>query len=325
MKRRLLIALASLLALLTLAFAALALWASRPVAAPYPDVAADRSPEGVERGRALFEGTCGACHVGPGSGRAAGTTMTDVPSFIGTLRARNLTRDGTTGIGRMPDRAIARLLRFGVTHDGRAAAMPTYGFSDEDLASVLGFLRSDDPLFVADPSPSPSSDVSLIGSILIRAGLADASSRPTRGLRAPPRGPTVAYGRYLAHDVYDCAGCHTPGFSPDKTSSPELLRGGFEFATPDGGSVRAPNLTRDATGLGDWSVVDLDRALRLAVKPDGRPMRAPMPRFGRMSEEDVAALFAYLRSVPPGPGEVAATRVHTAARSATGGETPQPR
>lgn len=309
MKRRIRIATATLVGLLLIASAGLALWASTPVDAPFPSVVADRSPAGVERGRALFEGTCGVCHVGAGSTRAAGAPMTDVPSFLGTFHARNLTRDARAGIGRIDDRAVARLLRYGVTHDGRAAAMPSYGFSDEDLAAVIGFLRSDDPLFVADATPSPASEVTLVGRVLIRAGLAGAAARPPRGLRAPARGPTVEYGRYLAHDVYDCAGCHTPGYDPDKTSGPELFAGGFEFATADGGTIRAPNLTRHSTGLADWSLADLDHAVRDGVKPDGSSTRPPMPRFRSLGPDEVAALYAYLRSVPARRGEVAATRI----------------
>lgn len=316
MKRRILIGLAGLAGTILMAIAALAYWSSTPIDVPYPDVTADRSAAGVERGRVLFEGTCGACHVGPGSTHAAGAPMTEVPPFLGSFHSRNLTRDRIVGIGALPDRAITRLVRYGVTHDGRAAVMPTYGFSDEDLAAVLGFLRSDDPLFDADATPSPASRPTLAGRVLVRAGLADAASRPASGLRAPPRGPTVEYGRYLAHDVYDCAGCHTPGYDPDKTHGAELLSGGFEFATPSGETVRAPNLTRHANGIGGWTEQDLSRVLRDGVKPDGRAIRLPMPRFRGLGADEVAALDAYLRSVPALAGEVPATRVPTRAATA---------
>ena len=307
MRRKILIVLACLLGLGFSAGAALAVSASRPVSAPYPEIPADRSDEGVARGRVLFEGTCGQCHRAPGSPRAAGAPLGEVPAFLGTFHAKNLTRDEAAGIGRIPDRAIARLLRYGVTHDGRAAAMPVYRFSDEDLAAVLGFLRSDDPIFEADASPSPRSSPSVAGKILIRAGLPDAAAVPTRGVRAPARGATIEYGRYLAHDVFDCAGCHTPGYDPDKTHGDDLLRGGGEFTGADGQTILSPNLTSHATGLAGWTEADLARAIRDGVKPNGTAVRPPMPLFRGLGDDEVRAVFLYLRSVPARSGETPAS------------------
>ena len=68
---------------------------TRKVDAPYPPIVADLRPDGVARGRMLFEGTCGQCHRAPGSSRAAGAPLLEVPEFLGTFHARNLTRDGT--------------------------------------------------------------------------------------------------------------------------------------------------------------------------------------------------------------------------------------
>ncbi len=316
MRKKIAIALAIVLGSGVSGAAALAYTASRPVDAPYPRVSADRSEGGVARGRMIFEGTCSQCHRAPGSPRAAGAPLEEVPSFLGGFHARNLTRDERAGIGAFEDREIARLLRYGVTRDGRAAAMPTYGLSDQDLGAVLGFLRSDDPLFEADATRSPASQPSVLGRALIAAGLPDPASRPREGLRAPARGPTVAYGRYLAHDVFDCAGCHTPGYAPDKTSGADLLRGGFEFTGADGHPVLSPNLTPHASGLASWTAADFSRALREGLKPDGTAVRPPMPLFRGLGDDELDALRAYLRSVPARPSEVAATKP---APSATAG------
>jgi mono/diheme cytochrome c family protein len=208
----------------------------------------------------------------------------------------------------MPDRALARLLRYGVTHDGRAAAMPSYNLSDADLAAVLGFVRSDHPLFSPDPTPSPPSRPTLVGRVLITLGKVDPATRPARGITAPPKAATVDYGHYLAHDVFDCAGCHTPGYAPDKTHGPELLQGGGEFVGAAGEPLRSPNLTAHESGLADWTAADLGRTLREGVKPDGTAVRPPMPLFRGLEDVEVEALFAYLRSVPARQGEVPASR-----------------
>lgn len=298
MRRKMMIALGCLIALVTTVGAALAHSAAQPVNAPYPAVSVDTSAEGIARGRVLFEGTCAQCHRAHGASRAAGAPQTDVPGFLGRFHARNLTRHPTAGIGGFADRDIARLLRYGVTRDGRAAAMPTYGFSDSDLAAVLGFLRSDDPLFDADTRPSPASKPSLVGTMLIRSSLPDPQTRSASGLEAPPRGPTAAYGRYLAHEVFDCAGCHTPGFDPNKTSGEDLFRGGFEFTSSDGTPVIAPNLTPHADGIGSYSSAEFSRVLREGVKRDGTHARLPMPTFRGLGDDEVEALRAYLRAIP---------------------------
>ncbi|AKF08239.1 c-type cytochrome [Sandaracinus amylolyticus] len=308
MRRKIVIALASLLALVIVAGAALVVRASQPVSAPYPEVSADRSEAGIARGRVLFEGTCAQCHRAPGATRVAGAPLAEIPAFLGEFHSRNLTRHPTAGIGGFEDREIARLLRYGVTRDGHAVVMPTYGFSDEDLAAVLGFLRSDDPVFEADATETPPSRPSLVGRVLVRAGLPDPATRPARGMRAPPRAPTAEYGRYLAHDVFDCAGCHTPGYDPDKASGDDLLRGGFELVGADGAAVRSPNLTAHASGLAAWTSADLGRALRDGLKPDGTAVRPPMPLFRGLGDDEVEALFVYLRSVPALDGEVPATQ-----------------
>jgi hypothetical protein len=55
----------------------------------------------------------------------------------------NLTRDPETGIGRRSDAEVARILRFGVRADGRAAfPLMELQLSDEDLTSILSYLRA---------------------------------------------------------------------------------------------------------------------------------------------------------------------------------------
>jgi mono/diheme cytochrome c family protein len=303
-----------------LAVAGLVVKAQGPLDAPYPEVLPDTSPEGLARGAVLFHGTCGQCHRGADGARASGAPLAELPAFLGTAHARNLTRHPTAGIGAMPDRALARLLRYGVTADGRAAFMPTYNLSDADLAAVMGFVRSDDPLFTPDATVSPPSRPSLLGRVLVTLGVPDPASRPVRGVTAPPKAATAAYGRYLAHDVFDCAGCHTPGYAPDKTQGEALLQGGAAFVGAAGEPIRSPNLTAHPTGLGDWTAAQLGRALREGVKPDGTAVRPPMPLFRGLEDVEVEALLAYLRSVPAREGEVPAARPRTAAAPREGAE-----
>ncbi len=272
-----------------------------PVAAPRPPIHADRSPAAVARGAAIFHSTCEICHRDGGSTRASGAPDGDAPAFLGRLHAPNLTSDPLHGIGAVADEDIARMIRYGVKRSGHRGVMPTYGMGDADIAAVLGYLRSDDPLFSPDPSASPPSTVSTLGKVvLVASGMSAVPDRPAAGVPVPDRSDTAAYGRYLAHDVFDCVGCHTPGYSPSKGAGPDMLAGGFEFDRPGGATVVSSNLTPDEpTGIGRYSRDDLGRALRQGKRPDGRILSVPMPIFRALDDGDVNALYTYLRSLPP--------------------------
>jgi mono/diheme cytochrome c family protein len=120
---------------------------------------------------------------------------------------------------------------------------------------------------------------------------------------APPATPAmspVQRGEYLVA-ITGCGDCHTPG---TLYGAPDLKRAlsGSELGWrgPWGVSF-AGNLTPDLeTGIGSWSDAEIERALRSGVKKDGSPVAPPMPwpDFARLSPEDMAAVIAYLRSIP---------------------------
>ncbi len=105
----------------------------------------------------------------------------------------------------------------------------------------------------------------------------------------------VERGRYLVH-AGGCLSCHTAD-RPDAIP----LAGGRAIATAFG-TFHAPNLTPDrSTGIGGWTDEDLGRALREGIAPDGRYYYPvfPYPAYTGMSDADVAAIGAYLRSLKP--------------------------
>jgi mono/diheme cytochrome c family protein len=106
-------------------------------------------------------------------------------------------------------------------------------------------------------------------------------------------GNLVAAGRYQAV-LGDCEGCHTlPGG--------KSLAGGEPLATPFGDIV-APNITPDRqTGIGGWSEEEFRRAMKEGVAPGGVRLypAMPYPAYAHMGDGDIAALWAYLRTVKP--------------------------
>lgn len=103
----------------------------------------------------------------------------------------------------------------------------------------------------------------------------------------------VERGEYLAR-IGNCAGCHTaPGGEP--------YAGGRPLASPFG-TFYAPNITPDpSTGIGRWSAEQFWGALHEGERPDGTALypACPYPSYTRVRREDVAAIHAYLRTIPP--------------------------
>ncbi len=108
-------------------------------------------------------------------------------------------------------------------------------------------------------------------------------------------GPDPAAGEYLFRAA-GCANCHT-----DREHGGAPLAGGRKLATPLG-DFYTPNITPDPdTGLGRWREADFRRALREGRGPDGRHYYPSFPyaAYTHLSDADIGALWAYLRTVPP--------------------------
>lgn len=146
----------------------------------------------------------------------------------------------------------------------------------------------------------------------------------------------VARGKYLT-TVAGCNDCHSPkvmtphGIEPDTTRLlsghpgtdplPPLVRtndwvlfnmGLTAFVGPWGVSYAA-NLTPDATGIGNWDYKQFETAIRKGKYKGletGRPLLPPMPwqMYRSMTDEDLLAVFSYLKSIPPVPNLVPAPK-----------------
>ena len=103
----------------------------------------------------------------------------------------------------------------------------------------------------------------------------------------------VARGSYLARAA-DCMPCHTS--APDK-----IYAGGLRMNTPFG-VMYSPNITPDReTGIGAWTFDEFKKALHSGIRADGRFLYPTMPfdAFTKISEDDLKALWSYIRSLPP--------------------------
>ena len=103
------------------------------------------------------------------------------------------------------------------------------------------------------------------------------------------------HGDYLFRAA-GCGGCHT-----DEKNHGPALAGGPAIKTPRG-TFYGPNISPDpAHGLGRWREVDFIRAMREGVRPDGAHYYPSFPyaSYTRLTDDDLRALWAYLRRQPP--------------------------
>ncbi len=248
---------------------------------------------------------CGGCHAAD-PGHAPDGDLSGGLEFkdwrLGTIRAFNLTPDSATGIGGWSEAAIVRAIRTGVHANGGVLApvMPYAwfnGMSERDAWAVARYLESRPA--VHHPVKDSHSLFYLLGKPFIRP-----VTRPAAA--APPAGPTAEYGRYLANHVAICVDCHTP--RGGLRSTPKLDRLFAGSASPPRDFPANPaNLTPDsATGIGRWGEDEFLRTLRTGVNPRGDTLNPFMPwrELRRMSDDDLRAIYRYLRTIPPIRNEV---------------------
>jgi mono/diheme cytochrome c family protein len=111
----------------------------------------------------------------------------------------------------------------------------------------------------------------------------------------------VTRGDYLVNSIVACGNCHTPRGADTKSISEMHLAGAFQVDRAEF-TAYSPNITPDhETGIGAWSDEEIMRAIREGVRRDGSIIGPPMPirAYREMSDSDVRAIVAYLRTVTP--------------------------
>jgi mono/diheme cytochrome c family protein len=243
---------------------------------------------------------CGHCHAadpknadGPLSGGFAFRNWR-----LGTIRAANITSDTLTGIGKWSEAELVRAIRSGQHRNGDliAPVMPYEwfnGMSDRDALAVARYLKGTEPV-----NNRTESDPNFIYGA---AKVFFLGPKRTTAVTAPPSGVTPEYGKYLANHVSLCADCHTPrGGLQQKPDRDRLFAG--TNSPPKGFPANPANLTPDLeTGIGNWTETDFLNTLRNGVNPRGDSLHAFMPwrEVRRMTDDDLRAIFRYLKTVPP--------------------------
>jgi mono/diheme cytochrome c family protein len=277
------------------------------------------TPERMERGGYLVNQamSCGACHTTRERGAVTGGERADMylagndfelPSAGFKFWIPNLTSDVETGLGAWSDDEIMRAIRDGVGKDGHFMfpVMPFSSYahvSDEDLRAIVAYLRAAPP--VKHARTTARNQFGFFFELLVNRGAIQ--HLPAHDVPPPVRADKdkLAYGEYVMR-LGHCWECHSAtGSGPRDVGESGFLSGWDEVQEfPGVGKVYFRNLTPDPeTGLGKYSAEQIKQALRTGRRLDGKVMAVPMslfiPHLSGLSEEDMGALVAYLKSVPP--------------------------
>ncbi|MGA8868115.1 MAG: hypothetical protein WB510_14170 [Candidatus Sulfotelmatobacter sp.] len=259
----------------------------------------------LERGKYLASSIgCLYCHsphdwnkaddpILPGmTGAGQQLPYTDLP---GKVFAPNLTPDKDTGAGSWTDDMLARAVREGIGHDGRAlfGIMPFAHYRnmpDEDLASIIVYLRS----LPAVRNTLPKTEIIFPVKYIMRN-----DPQPiTTSVPLPDVSDPVKRGRFLV-DLIGCADCHTPVDNHHMPIPGMEFSGGQVFHAP-WGTVASANLTPDPSGIPYYDEAMFIKTMRtgaVGVRELNKTM--PWSVLRNMTDEDLAAIFAYLKTLKP--------------------------
>ena len=255
----------------------------------------------IERGSYLVNGlmTCGNCHTPRAAGGvydlsrqlSGGPQTWDEEAF--KVKGANITPDLQTGIGKWSSADIKRALLTGFRPDGtQLAPMMPYGFykmlTPADADAIVAYLQSVSPVRSVVEPP-----------IYKTALTVSTPQGADKAMSEADMADPVKRGFYLV-TIAHCMECHTPVVN-GRHDFAQLGKGGQVFKGPFGVSASRNITSHGTAGLGAWSDDEIKGAISKGVRKDGTPLKPPMAfqSYARMTAQDLSAIVAYLRTVPP--------------------------
>lgn len=238
----------------------------------------------------------------PGSEGGGGLVFDQKFGLPGVLYGKNITPDNETGIGAWTDAEIIRALTQGISKNGDTLfpLMPYPHFNrmaKDDMMSIIAYLRTLKPIKNQVPARNLMVPIAAVYPGKFLQPSIDGNTRPAET-------DVVKYGEYLA-TMGDCGTCHSP-LTPQGPDMSRMYAGGYTF---DLGSnkVASANITPDsATGIGNWTE---ERFLNkfttyrdekeINRDPGNQNTIMPLSLQAHMTDSDLKAIYAYLRTVRP--------------------------
>jgi mono/diheme cytochrome c family protein len=249
--------------------------------APAPDLKVGGTPEQIQRGQAISDGFCSACHSKTGTLTGGLDIGKDFPVSVGSFVSSNLTPAGQ--LSHWSDGDIFRAIRNSIDRDGRWLMIMSYtnagNLSDDDIRAVIAYIRS----LPAEgkPTEDPPDHLNPLGVMMLGAGMLPKGKPVSIGVvTAPHKSPTLQYGEYIL-SYQDCRACHG-----------DKLTGGV----PGQLGPLGPDLNL----VKGWKLEEFIATMRTGVDPNGHELSKQMPwrPIGRMGDEDLHAVYEYLTHLP---------------------------
>lgn len=284
-----------------------------PDVGPPPSITVEGTPQQIERGRYLANhvSVCIDCHATrdwtkfagppvPGTEGRGGELFDQSFGFPGRFVSKNIT---PFHLSDWTDGEIYRAITSGVSKDGTAffPIMPYkyYGKMDvEDIKSIIAYIRTLPPIdFEAEPSVADFPVNFIINTM----------PAPPSPQKKPSPDQVIEYGAYITNAA-GCVECHTKQVNGQVVGKP--FAGGFEFNLGNGYLVSSMNITPHTTGIGTWSKQAFVQRFKLYadssfvlpnVNMAAGEFQTVMPwvMYAGMTEQDLGAIYDYLKTVEP--------------------------
>ncbi|OGU32687.1 MAG: cytochrome C [Ignavibacteria bacterium GWA2_35_9] len=288
--------------------------ASYPKVDPPKDIKIEATAERLSRGEYLANhvAVCIDCHserewtkfagpIKPGTKGSGGEVFDENMGFPGMVVTKNLT---PANLSSWTDGEILRAVTCGVTKDNKALfpMMPYMNYSnfmEEDAYSVVAYIRSLQP----QEKEIPETDLNFPLNLLVKT-MPLKSYTPAKEI---DKSNPAEYGKYLV-TIASCSECHTQSNKGEPLPG-MYLAGGQTFNFP-AGVVSSANITPDAvTGIGNWTKEDFLNRFRFYNSEEAqnvpvnleKDFNTPMPwlMYSGMTDEDLGAIYEYLRTIKP--------------------------
>ncbi len=285
-----------LLATMLFVLGAVPLAHAQPAAAP--------AASSIDRGEYLARaGDCVACHTVPGGKAFAGGLK--MGTTLGAIYSTYITPDTDTGIGKYSFADFDRAVRHGIAKDGHhlypAMPYPSYAkITDSDLQALYDFFMKEVPPVKQADKPSEITGIKSWRWPLAMWNWLFVD----KGVYVPKQGHDAAWNRgaYLVEGLGHCGACHSPrGWAWQEKALDDSSSRYLEGAELD--AWYAPDLRGDArTGLGSWSQADIVAFLKSGHSAKGTAFGSMLDVVNNstpyLSDADLNAMAAYLKSLP---------------------------
>ena len=254
--------------------------------------------------RVFWAGGCASCHAKKGADgderlHLAGGHRLETP--FGVFVTPNITPDPETGIGNWGYPAFHHAMTAGVSPDG-AHYYPAFPYAsyirmrEGDLRDLWAFMKT----LPAINRPNEPHELALPFRLRRGIGLWKIlflDEAPV--LQVEGNNPGLERGRYLVEALAHCGECHTPRNLAGGLDQSRWMAGG---PSPEG-KGEIPNITPHANGIESWSAQDIVYALQSGFTPEfdsfGGSMVSVQKNMAKLTDEDLNAIAAYLKAVPP--------------------------